>query len=128
MGLDVLDVHRGRMTWRRLRVLIEHLPPESATKTALRNELTDEELAALADAGDPESARWSQLEQLTASLIDAVRRMEYVLICANTESKHQRPTPPEPVPRPGARPMRPKPKVTEAGGEFLFQLINGGAA
>ncbi|MFF7023059.1 hypothetical protein ACFY97_18900 [Streptomyces klenkii] len=128
--MDVLDLHRGRLSWRRLRVLIEHLPPESATKTALRGEFTAEELAALAEASDPEAGRWSQLEQLTASIADAVRRVEHVLIVANTDEKqkHKIPPPPEPIPRPGTRPLRPKPVLSDDGRDFLFGLINGGAA
>ncbi|MCX4816778.1 hypothetical protein OG601_47520 [Streptomyces sp. NBC_01239] len=110
------------MTWRRLRVLIQHLPPESATWTALRNSLSDEELAEQADKGEPEKGRWSQQEQLTAALLDATRRVEYVLICANTESKAKLPKTPEPVPRPGAKPPRPKTQLSLASAEFLFQL------
>ncbi|MGW2228283.1 hypothetical protein [Streptomyces formicae] len=116
------------MTWRQLRVLIQHLPPESSTMTALRNQLSDEELAEQADTGEPEKGRWSLLEQLTASLLDAVRRLEYVTICANTEKKSDRPDPPEPTARPGAKPRKPKPKITDQAAERLFQLINGGAA
>lgn len=109
-------------------MLIQYLPPESATWTALRNAMSEEELAAQADKGDPEKGRWSQLEHLMAANLDAIRRVEYVLICANTEKRSQRPDPPEPTARPGARPRKPKPKLTEAGANTLFQLINGGAA
>lgn len=116
------------MTTRRLRVLIQGLPPESATITALRNELSDDELRRHADRGEPEKARWSQTELLLASAIDALRRVEYVLICANTDGKSKRPPPPEPIARPGARPTRSRPVLNEAGAEVLFQLINGGAA
>lgn len=115
------------MTWRRLRVLIEHLPAESHTMTALRNELSDDELAEQADKGEPEKGRWSQLEQLTASLLDAVRRLEYVTICANTE-KGKQPQPPDPTPRPGAKARRAKPKLSDEQAERLFRIINGGAA
>ncbi|MFE2324589.1 hypothetical protein ACFXD5_11840 [Streptomyces sp. NPDC059385] len=116
------------MTSRRLRVLIQGLPPESATMTALRNALSDEEMDRQADAGEPEKARWSQSELLLASAIDALRRVEYVLICANSDSKSKRPTPPEPIARPGATTRRAKPVLTEAGAGRLFSLINGGAA
>ena len=116
------------MSWRRLRVLIQHLPPESATWTALRNGMSDEELAEQSDKGEPEKARWSQEEQLLAAVHDAVRRVEYVLICANTDKKSKRPPPPEPIRRPGAKPRRPKPQVTDKAADFLFELINGGAA
>lgn len=116
------------MTWRQLRVLIQNLPPESSTMTALRNALSDDELAEQADKGSPEEGRWSQLEQLVASLLDATKRVEYVLICAHTESKRRRPDPPEPTRRPGAKPRKPKSALTESGANTLFHLINRGAA
>jgi hypothetical protein len=116
------------MTWRQLRILIQHLPPESSTMTAMRNLLSDEELTEQAEKGEPEKGRWSQLEQLAASVLDAVRRLEYVTICANTEKKSDRPDQPEPTARPGAKPRKPKPKISGQAAERLFQLINGGAA
>ncbi|MWA08729.1 hypothetical protein [Streptomyces sp. BA2] len=116
------------MTWRQLRVLIQHLPPESSTMTALRNLLTDEELAEQAEKGEPEKGRWSQLEQLTASVLDAIRRLEHVYICSHVEKKRDQPAAPEPTRRPGAKPLRPTPKISEQAAERLFQLINGGAA
>lgn len=116
------------MSWRTLRVLVEHLPPESATMTALRNSLTDEQIAEQADKGEPEKAPWSQLEQLVAGLSDAVRRLEYVTILANSDSKSKKPDPPEPIPRPGAKPRKPKSALSDRSAEVLFKLINGGAA
>lgn len=116
------------MSWRRLRVVLQHLPPESHTMTAMRNALSDEELEAQADSGEPERAAWSQLEQLVAATVDAVRRLEYVLICANTDKSGDRPRPPEPIRRPGARPPRPSTQITDLGAEVLFKLINGEGA
>ena len=115
------------MTWRQLRVLIQNLPGESATMTALRNSLSDEEVAEQADRGEPERGRWSQLELLLASLVDATRRVEHVLICANSEKKHH-PQPPEPLRRPGAKAKPPKPALSEGARETLFKLIKGGDA
>lgn len=115
------------MTVRRLRVLIQRLPQESATWTALRNKLTPMELAEQAEKGEPEKARWSQQEQLTATLVDAVRKVEWVLWCVNTE-KNKRPDPPEPMRRPGAGPKKQKAQLTEQSADRLFHLLNGGAA
>lgn len=123
----MLDVHRGRMSWRRLRVILQSLPPQSLTMTALRNACPDEELEEQADTGRPEEAPWSQLEQLVATVADAVRRVEYVLICANTDKAGSRPSPPEPIRRPGAG-RRSASQITDEGAEVLFNLINGGAA
>lgn len=116
------------MSWRRLRVLIQHLPSESATLTAMRNAMAPEEIAAQAEAGEPEKARWSQLEQLQASTLDAIRRVEWVLWSVNIEKKSERPDPPEPTRRPGAAPRKAKAKLTEKSANTLFQLLNGGAA
>lgn len=107
---------------------MQHLPPESHTMTALRNAMPAEELAEQAEGGEPEKARWSQVEQLLALVADRLARVEYVLVCANTDKKSKRPKPPEPIARPGAKPKKPKPKLSESGTEALFQLINGGAA
>lgn len=115
------------MTWRRLRVLIEHLPPESATWTALRNELPAEVLAEQAEKGEPEKGRWSQLEQLLAANLDATRRVEWALWVINTD-KAKRPDPPDPTRRPGAGPRKTQAQLTEGSADRLFQLIHGGAA
>lgn len=115
------------MSWRRLRVIIQHLPPESHTMTALRNATPEQALEEQADQGEPEKGRWSQADQLLAAVYDRLGRIEYVLICANTESKGKRPPVPEPLRRPGAQPRKPKAKLTARSAETLFQLINGGA-
>jgi len=108
-------------------VFIEHLPPESHTMTALRNDLTPEQLAAQADKGEPEKGRWSQQEQLLAMVADRIARLEWVLLCVNIDKKSKRPDPPEPIRRPGARPRRAKARLNESSANRLFQLIQGGA-
>lgn len=114
-------------TWRWLRVFVQHLPPESHTMTALRNATSDDELAEQADAGEPERGRWSQTEQLLALLADHVARLSYITLLANS-GKGAKPSVPEPIRRPGARPPGLKAPMTDEGAEVLFQLINGGAA
>lgn len=96
--------------------------------TALRNELSDEELAKLADRGEPEKARWSQTEQLLAGISDRLARLEHVYRCAHAESKSKQPDPPEPIRRPGAKPPKRKATLTERSADTLFKLLNGGAA
>lgn len=120
-------MHRGLLSWRRLRVLIEHLPSESSTWTALRNELPPEVLAEQAEKGEPEKGRWSQLEQLLAANLDATRRVEWTLWAVNTD-KAKRGDPPEPTRRPGAGPCKKQARLTEGSADRLFQLLNGGAA
>lgn len=96
--------------------------------TALRNAMPQAELDAQADKGEPEKGRWSQEEQLLAAAVDAIRRLEWVLICVNTEKKSQRPSPPEPMRRPGAGPRKKKAQLTEGSANRLFELLQGGAA
>lgn len=95
----------SRMTWRRLRVLIEGLPPESATWTAIRNATPEDKLDAAAVEARPELGRWSQLEMLVAQLIDAVNRNTDTFIAANSE-QNARPEPTDLVRRPGWKPRR----------------------
>jgi hypothetical protein len=116
------------MSWRRLRVLIQHLPPESATWTALRNGLSDEQMAEQSEKGEPEKGRWSQADQLLALIADRVARLEYVLISVNTEHKSQRPKAPEPIRRPGAKPVKARQRMSDNQANTLFKLLNGGAA
>jgi hypothetical protein len=116
------------MSWRRLRVLIQQLPPESATWTALRNSLSPVELAEQAEKGEPEKGRWSQLEQLVAANVDAIRRVEWVLLCSNIEQKSKRPDAPEPMRRPGAGPKKKSATLTAKSADTLFELIQGSAA
>lgn len=115
------------MTWRQLRVLIQHLPPESATMTALRNGLTDEELDQQARDGKPEEGAWSMTDQLLAGAIDALREIQYTLVLANLDKKARKPRRPEPIRRPGVSRKQRQP-MSEAAAEKLFTLINGGAA
>ena len=96
--------------------------------TALRNEMSDEDLAAAAERGEPEKGRWSQTEQLLALLADRVARVEHVLILANSDPKKGRTEPPAPIRRPGAKSVKPKPRLSDASATWLFQMINGGAA
>ena len=61
-----------------------------------------------------------------AAVLDALRRVEYVLICANTDtSKHKPPDPPDPMRRPGVGPRKTVAPLSQEGAELLFALING---
>ncbi|MFD4394644.1 hypothetical protein [Kitasatospora sp. NPDC058478] len=113
------------MTPRRLRVLIEHLPPESATRTALRLAVPLEDRYAQAeDERDPEAGAWSQDQMLLAQIIDVLRAQHYSYLRANG-AKDIQPSPP--VPRPGVAPAAPRrPAALSAdNADRLFQLING---
>ncbi|KPC89887.1 hypothetical protein ADL27_38380 [Streptomyces sp. NRRL F-6602] len=78
-------------------MLITHLPPESATKTALRLAMTDEERAAAQDGADPSAAPWSGVELLLAQLRDELVLSRGVAIAA----AGGKPPAFQPYPRPG---------------------------
>jgi hypothetical protein len=74
---------------------VGNLPPESATKTALRNATPVHEIRqAVADA---DYGPWSQTEMLLAAILDVQNR----LFWAKTEDGAKGQNPPEPFPRPG---------------------------
>jgi hypothetical protein len=81
-------------------VLIEHLPPESATKTAIRNGVEPAQLEQASVEYRPDLGQWSALEMLLAQIRDELVLSRHVAIAA-TGAK-----PPEfqPMPRPGIPP------------------------
>ncbi len=88
------------MSLRRLRVLVDHLPSESATKTAMRNAAPPELLARAAQDARPDLAPWTGAELLLASILDAVR----VLTAVSIAAAGGKPEMPEPTSRPGIPP------------------------
>jgi hypothetical protein len=88
------------MSLRRLRVLIEHLPPESATKTALRNAVPLADLERLSEDARPDLGQWSGAETLLAQVKDEVTLLRHVLVAANGGKPGEF----SPTPRPGIPP------------------------
>lgn len=119
--MDLLGFYRGELSWRGLRVLIEHLPPESATMTALRNANPH---VVRDDGPDPAEGRWSQVEMLLAALVDDVRLLRWVYLTANA-GKGTKPKQPEPISRPGVQKKSKKSKLTPEQYDWLFRHING---
>jgi hypothetical protein len=101
-------------------VLVNGLPPESATHTALRAEIAAEREEALArgdtpaeaEQPDPEGQRWSKAEMLLASLVDEVRILRFVYVSAHTEKGHKPPLP-APIPRPGVGKKETRPHASK---------------
>lgn len=127
---DLRDLWRpgggeARLTWRLVANLIRHLPPESATKTALRNKMSDAEIKQAAKSGDPSQGQWSQLEMLIALLIDSVREVGHITAAAAGSKKSKSP---DPVPRPGVKPKgkAPRRQLTPEQQEAVWARINGG--
>jgi hypothetical protein len=88
------------MSLRRLRILIEHLPPESHTKTAMRRAAPPADMAQATEDARPDLAPWSGAEMLLAALLDAVRLNTSVAIAA----AGGKPGEFTPTPRPGIPP------------------------
>jgi len=82
------------LTWRRLAVLLDHLPAESALRTAVRDSMTSEELAAQ-PAGDGDGP-WSLTDHLLARVGDGIDWLIY----AKSDGKGEKP---RPWPRPGTK-------------------------
>jgi hypothetical protein len=116
------------MTWRRLRVILQHLPPESHTMTALRNAMSAEDFDQHADSGEPDKDRWSKQEQILAGIYDALRDLQYITVVANSDGKGRKPKRPTPLPRPGVTKPKKREAMSEQAANTLFRLINGGAA
>lgn len=113
------------MTLRRLRVLLERLPPESATMTAIRNAAP-----ALPKAGDLAKAPWSALEVLVATLINENRLWRHEQTLRNTVKGQKQPDEPELLRMPGddkAKDSQGKPRtpLTLDQADWLFRHING---
>ncbi|MEU0858412.1 hypothetical protein ABZ352_23680 [Streptomyces griseofuscus] len=81
-------------------MLIEHLPPESATKTAMRNAAPEADLEQVTADHRPDRAPWSGTEMLLAALTDEVRLLRMVTVAANGG----KPGDFTPTPRPGIPP------------------------
>lgn len=97
-GIDLRDLWRGDLTWRRVAVLVAALPAESATKTAVRDSMSPAQLAAVpAREGH---GPWSHADLLLAGISDRLG----LLLWQNTR-KATAPRP-EPIPRPGVERQR----------------------
>lgn len=99
-GRSLLELHRGEMSWRELRVFLRYLPAESAT----------------AQAVNPDNS-WSRSEQLTAAVVDRLGELTHLMLLVNTDPKKRgRLRPPDLVERPGVEPRRRKSNVIRFGG------------
>ncbi len=78
-GVRLSDLTTGRLTWRRLRVLLSQLPRDSSV--------------ARAELG--EQAEWGLSEHLQASIFDAVNAANW--------QRSGKGRPPKPLPRPGLK-------------------------
>ncbi len=107
--MDVLDVPRGRVSIRRLVVLVARL-------------LRMPGRSALAEAMHPANA-WTATDYLTAELIDRMELANWLTLRVNSEES-RRIDPPERFPRPGVEPAEPETEFASAAEvhSFLQQL------
>lgn len=84
-GTDLLDWYRGRLSSRRLAVLVKHLPRDSA----LGRELHDE------------AAGWSVTDYLLAHMVDQLQEANWMFATVNGDEDSESLDYPEPVHRPG---------------------------
>ncbi|GAA2629572.1 hypothetical protein [Streptomyces axinellae] len=120
-GRSLLELWRGTLSWRELKVFLKFLPPDSATARAVRS-------------ATPEDDTWTLDRHLLATVADAVRENTYALVKLQGDPKKtRRLKPPKPIPRPGVE--QPKAgKVIRLGGrnpsssKELAAAFRGGAA
>ncbi|MEU1025565.1 hypothetical protein ABZ366_26510, partial [Streptomyces sp. NPDC005904] len=84
-GLDLLDWHRGRLSSRRLALLIRHLPRDSA----------------VARDTEGEAAEWAVGDYLLAHVVDQLADANWMFATVNRDEDADPLEPPKPVPRPG---------------------------
>ncbi|MFI2031398.1 hypothetical protein [Streptomyces buecherae] len=85
-GVDLLDLWRGRLSIRRVGVLIKSLMKKPGRSSLLQ--------------AIDERARWSDSDYILARASDALELSNYIAIKVNAEDTRDIPFP-EPLPRPG---------------------------
>lgn len=96
-GVDLVDLWRGRLTLRRLRTLIEHLPPDSATAYAV------------AGSSVGELAGWRLTDVLLGRLADELALYRWQWEAAHLDPKKGRPRKQPPSVLPSLHPSHPDP-------------------
>ncbi|MET8076252.1 hypothetical protein [Streptomyces sp. NPDC005303] len=103
-GVDLLDWHRGRLSSRRLRVLVEHLPADSSFARAVHGE----------------QAEWTVTDHLLAAVVDHLAVANWMFATVHRDEDAEPAEYPEAVPRPSG--------ATVEAVETLQVAGEGGAA
>ena len=100
-GVRLVDLFRGKLSYRELWNLIQFLPQDTWTQAILRD---DPDRQALVNQGQDEHkfGPWSQGDLLMAALIDAVNKVRYAVVRVAGNDDYPMP---EPFPRPGMERM-----------------------
>lgn len=108
-GIDLLDWHRGRLSSRRLAVLVRHLPRDSALHRELHGE----------------AAEWSVTDYLLAHAVDQLAESNWMFAMVNRDEEAEPLEPPLPVPRPGDPAVEPEPEIASEGSTATMREIAG---
>ncbi|MEV0494783.1 hypothetical protein [Streptomyces atratus] len=92
-GVDLLDWHRGRLSSRRLALLVQHMPRDSALARELHGE----------------AAEWTVVEHLLAHVVDQLREAKCMFALVNRDEDTDAP---EPCPVPARPRSPPRPNLT----------------
>ncbi|WP_353947106.1 hypothetical protein ABII15_18240 [Streptomyces sp. HUAS MG91] len=96
--MDLLDWHRGRLSSRRLALLVQHLPRDAALNLELHGE----------------AAEWSVTDHLLAHVIDQLRESNWMFAMVNRDEDDDPPEFPDPLRRPGETEPGPAPEEVAA--------------
>jgi len=105
----------GGLSWRELRVLLNGLPMESLTKTALLEQAGEQ--PEVVDEDSPHGP-WSKVELLLAALIDLLNQLIHVQV-SRAGVQHE---PPLPLRRPGIQAAAAQPKPSAAAVTYLNEI------
>ncbi|MFI6057493.1 hypothetical protein [Streptomyces sp. NPDC051286] len=83
----MLDWHRGRLSSRRLAVLVRHLPRDSAVMRDLHGE----------------EVEWSVTDRLLATAVDQLADANWMFAIVHRDEDADPVDCPEPIPRPGSK-------------------------
>ena len=107
--VDLRDLWRGGLTLRRLRVLLDGLPPDSLWWTAMRHR--PDAPPPQPGRGDVEAVRWGTSHELLAALIDATNAVGWAVFQSQSRKKIP---PPKPFPRPQVGPVKARTGMSQA--------------
>lgn len=124
--MDLRDLWRGDLSFRRVKVLLDRLPDESCTWSEIRDDLTPEQMAEQQKAvgGKRKHGRWSRTDMLLALLADRLDASNFLQRVHDAQGDKpararvlkQKPTP---LPRPGVVDEKEIPPMSPEGVSFL---------
>ncbi|MEV8022494.1 hypothetical protein AB0O76_40620 [Streptomyces sp. NPDC086554] len=97
-----MDLWRGRLSLRRVHVLLQALYKKMGESTLL--------------SAVDETATWSETNHILARISDGLELSNYLFIKANSSDEDDDFEPPKPLPRPGQVAEEPAPSVALASG------------